>query len=236
MSYKMVGLKALGLSFLAAFGLAAIVAADAQANWLYLEGGVAKELIANELIKASAHQEVSLLFLGGELNGVEIRCATIEGEDLLLIAKSSEAAGKVAFNNCHTFHNGTKAPLCDPSNQPVKAAGKAHLILVEGKNYLLFEPNTGGSFTTFEFDEELCLFLSIEIFGSFTAECGQLNGSGVFVGEDCAIHQVSRLLKQAPNAVSTDKLTYGLSTLSLDGIAKAELAGALAGRSWSGEV
>ena len=213
---------------IAALGLMAFMAAGAQANWKV----EAKELTANEEVKVSTHKEFNLLLS----NGIEIRCASIQGEDLLLAGKSSEATGKVAFGSCHTFLKGTAESACDPINQPIKAAGKANLILSSSKNYVLFSPEAGKPFTTIEFSVFCALLETDEVTGNLVAECGLLS-AGVFVGEDCANHQVSHLLQQAPAAsFPKDVLKFGDLSATLDGIAAAELGGTHAGKSWSGTV
>ena len=213
---------------IAALGLMAFMAAGAQANWKV----EAKELTANEEVKVSTHKEFNLLLS----NGIEIRCASIQGEDLLLAGKSSEATGKVAFGSCHTFLKGTAESACDPINQPIVAGVKAHLVLSSSKNYLLLEPLAGQPFTTLEFGTKCALVETSEITGTLVFECGLLK-EAKFVGEDCANHQVSHLLQQAPAAsFPKDVFRFGELNASLAGIAAVELAGALEGKSWSGTV
>lgn len=224
------GLMALSLYFLVAVGLMAFMAGPAQAAWLITPSGT-------ELIKVSMHQEGNLLLS----SGVEVKCATIASEDLLLELDSpteTSAKGGVAFNKCHTFKKGIAAPTCDPVNQPIKASLSAHVVLHEGKNYVLFEPNVGERFTEIEFDEELCALVEIsEIRGSLVAECGQLTGEGKFSGEDCKNQAISHLLQPATQALSPkDNLKFGELGASVDGIVKAELGGGNTGDSWSGEV
>lgn len=243
MSYTNNGISTFSLSLIAILGLMIFLAGGAQANWLLLlANGTLDELTGDtEGVKVKEHSELISLLLS---NGVKIRCETLAGEDVLLQpgnATTAEATGKVAFSNCHTFDkNGTAAPKCDPLNQPVKASGKAHIILHGGKNYMLFNPPEGleGFFAIVKIDEELCALIETsEVTGSLVAECGQLNKSGIFVGEDCKVHAVSHLLQQAPQALfPSDELRFGELKASLDGIANLELAEDGIGLAWSGEV
>lgn len=232
-----IGRRMLGLISLIVFCLGVFLTTGAQANWLYLESGVAKDLTAKEVVKVEKHTESNLLLF----SGIEIRCAKIEGNDLLLEpgnATTALASGKMAFSECHTFNKGTATPKCDPLNQPIVTGLKIAVIFHEGKNYLLAGGLEGKPFTTLEFDEEFCsLVETSEVAGALVFECGQLNGFGVFVGEDCANHAVSHLVKQAPQALFPgDEVKFGLNKASLDGIVKVEFAGLHQGQSWSGEV
>ena len=61
MSCRKHGPGVLGLLVTAMLGLMGLMASGAQANWLYLEGGVAHELAANETVAVSAHTDFTLL-------------------------------------------------------------------------------------------------------------------------------------------------------------------------------
>lgn len=238
------GLRALGLSLLAVFGLMAFMAAGAQAGWLILLGAVTDELKAGEVEEVQATQHVDgILLVPGALN-LEILCHEISSNDILLIGSNNsalaDATGKVLFNNCltSTITPLTRAAKCDPVNQPIEAAGKAHIILHSGKNYVLFEPTTGlsGVFTVVKFGAECALVEDSEITGQLVAECGHLSG-GVFVGLDCKTHQTTGLLRQAPAALfPSDKLQFGEQNATLDGIAAVTLSGKNAGAGWGGHV
>jgi hypothetical protein len=97
---------------------------------------------------------------------------------------------------------------------------------------------TGLPFTTLEFNSKTCSLPEFdEVKGNLVAECGLLNGSGVFVGNDCAEHMTFHLLQQAAAALfPTDVLKFGKKAATLAGIAKIELAGNHAGKSWAGTV
>ena len=238
MSHGKYGLRAFGLVIVAALGLMAFMAAGAQANWLYLEAGKAVELTVAEPVKVAVHEksEGNLLLS----NGIEIRCAVIEGQKLELLPGSpttATATGSVSFSTCHTFNKGTAASACDPTNQPIIAGGTAKVILhSDKKNYVLFSPLTGQPFTTILFGAKCALVESSEVTGNLVAECGHLV-TGAFTQEDCATHAVSHLLRQAPAALfPSDKLQFGELGATLDGIAAVELSGTHKGASWSGEV
>lgn len=240
MSHGKHGLRAFGLTIVAAFGLMAFMAVGAQANWLYLEGTTAVELTKNELVKVAKHTEDGTL----EIEGINasVLCKKIEGEDLLLVpgnATTATATGSVAFSECVTLEkkSGLEQPKCTPENQPIKAAGKAKIVLhTNGQNYVLFEPEEGKPFTTIKFPETCALIETSNVTGSLVAECGELSG-GAFVQEDCKNHQVSHLLQQASTELFTsDELKFGSHKASIKGIVSVELAGEHAKASWSGEV
>ena len=225
------GLRAFGVVIVAALGLMAFMAAGAQANWLYLEGSTNVEIAANEKVKVTTHREFNLLLS----NGIEIKCAAITDEDLLLVGKSSEATGELLFSACHTFLKGVAESACDPIGQPIEAPVKAQLILSSSKNFILVEP-ISGMFWTIEFGLKCALIETDDVTGSLVMECGLLSG-GSFFGEDCANHQVSHLLQQArAEAFNVDQLKFGELKASLDGIAAIELAGAHPNHSWSGTI
>jgi hypothetical protein len=88
-----------------------------------------------------------------------------------------------------------------------------------------------------EFSKECALFETGEVTGSFVAECGELNGLGVYVGGDCATHRVTQLIQQAPPELFTgDVLKFGKNEALLDGITSAKLGAPLEGESWGGVV
>ena len=240
MSYRKYGLRAFGLSIIAVLGLMAFMAAGAQASWLYLlSNGTLDELTSGtELVEVLKDEEGNLLLS----NGIEIKCAVVKGEDLLLEGSTEKgkalAKGKVAFSECKTFNKGVKAESCNPTNQPLQAAGTAHVILHNGINYVLFAPNAGGeSFTEIIFGPKCALVESSEVTGELVAECGELNGSKQFVEGDCATHRVQQYLRAAlSQSLFGASLKFGELGASLDGIAIAELAGTREGLAWSGEV
>ncbi len=227
MSRRMHGLKGLGLALLALCGLMAAMAASAQANWL--ENGA--ELTANKNVTAKAHTTGKLLV--SSLN-FEIRCTTVKGEGLKVVAKSGTAEGKVAFSGCTAFQisDGKEQKNCKPS-EPITAGGKALLVLHNAKNYVLFEPETGKPFTTITLSELCALAETSDVTGSLVAECGTLSG-GVFAGEDCNVARAEHLLQPAPAALFTgDKLAFGENAATLQGIAAVELESK---NSWAGHI
>jgi hypothetical protein len=184
--------------------------------------------------------DFSLLITGVNLT---ILCQKIEGKDVLLepgTATTAPASGKVAFSECKGIEksSGKVQANCEPQNQPIEAAGKALIILhTNGQNYILFEPESGKPFTTIKFSELCALTETSNVTGELIAECGLLNGSGVFVREDCKEHQQVHLLQQASETLFPGQLKYGTHVATIDGIATAETSGApFAGLSWSGEA
>jgi len=236
------GLRAFGLSFLALSALMAFMAVGAQANWLILSGGGTVETTAK--VAAAAHTPGVLLIPAKNL---EIECTTVTSEGITLAEKSTLATGKVAFSGCTTYSTAesklTLASKCKPTNAEgkIKAGGVAHLLLHEGQNYVLLEPETGKPFTTIEFGPECALTETSTVKGSIVAECGHLKSETekVFVHDNCATHQVNGLLQQVPGTTlfPNDKLIYGLnSAASVDGLALVSLEAPFLNASWGGHV
>ena len=97
---------------------------------------------------------------------------------------------------------------------------------------VLFEPLSGKPFATIEFGEFCALFETGNVTGSLVAECGELNGSGVFVGGNCATHRVTQLLKPVSKELATalgDTLKFGLSEAFVEGIAAVKFGAPCAG-------
>jgi hypothetical protein len=242
MNYRRKGLRALGLSFLAALGLMAFMAAGAQANWLILHGGKTVELKAP--VAASAHTEGNLKVT--DAFNTEILCNTIGAQELFLNEKSTLASGKVQFSGCKTWQltkEGNKEqPKCKPV-EPITAGGTAHLVLHKTEvaketfstiNYVLFVPVTGKPFAVVEFGEECALGEEVAVTGQLGAECGHLKVTELenkevhkeFVRLDCANHQVTGLLR--PNqGLLGDALKFGANNASLTGSASVSLSGEL---------
>jgi hypothetical protein len=231
MSYRKNGLKALGLMVVAALGLMAFMATGAQANWLV--NGV--ELKANEAVAATAHTNGILTVPAKKL---EIECTTLASKNLKLLASSATAEGEVEFSNCTTFSppgaERKEQKNCKPG-EPIKAGGKAKLILHNAQNYVLFEPTTaGGKFATITFGELCSLTETSDVKGTLVAECL----TSALAHADCNTSEASHLIQPAPAALFTgDKLTYGAGLeATLKGVAKVELSGESKGKPWAGHV
>lgn len=232
MSHGKHGSTAIILTLLVSLGLMTFITPAAQANWLYLE---------NAPVEVIRHTEDVTLLVEGV--NVQVLCKNIQGENVLLEegnATTAPASGTVLFSECTGVEKSTgkEQKNCNPINQPIKATGKAKIVLhTNGQNYFLFEPETGKSFTLVEFSELCALVETNKVTGSFVGECGELNGLNEFVQEDCKNYQVTHLLHQAPEALfPSDVLKFGAHKASIDGIAAATLTGAFKGDSWSGEV
>jgi hypothetical protein len=227
MSHRKRGLKALGLSFLAALGLMAFMAAGAQANWLVLSAGT--QLESNENVTVKTHEDLEFKLLVAA-QALEILCLTVESDGLKLKGLSALAEGAVNFRKCKTWQVvkgvNTEQKGCVP-NEPILAGGKGKVVLHNSLNWALLEPTAvGGAFTTIVFNPATCaLAEENEVTGSLLSECGHLTG-GAFVAEDCATLALTHLLRAAANqALLSDGLFFGANGAVLDGIAAASLAG-----------
>ena len=206
------GLKALGLMFLAALCLTAFMASSASANWRV----AGAENTVNKEVLVSTHEVGTLLVPS---LGLAISCPGIKGEDLLLLAKSSETTGKLSFSECTTKVNGVANAKCNPINQPIKAGGKGHLVLIGTKNLVLFEQtNEATPFATIEFGAECAVTETNNVTGKLLAECLK----GALVAADCSEEEASHLLRQQTR--TEDELKFGKRPASIDGVAKVELA------------
>ena len=258
MSYRRNGLRALGVSLMAALGLMAFTAAGAQAAFLYLEGGVTKTLAVESEPVVSAHNTGTLLVPG--LN-IEIQCKKVESDPtakVKLLANSVVAHGHLLFTECESFeieNKVTKVKLtllgsCKPSSPgtasgTVLAGGLAELVLHEatGRTYVLFKPLSPKKegekvpFTIVVLPETCALAETSEVTGSLVAECGELV-TGAFGGDkNCKTHRVEQLLQQAPQALfPTDQLKFGEQNASLDGIAAVKFGAPCANCSWGGDA
>jgi hypothetical protein len=239
MTHRRKSLRALGLSFLAALGLMAFMAAGAQAanGWLVLSAN--NNLAKDENVSVVKHTEGNLLVPNQNL---EILCSTVASDGLELIAGTFEARGAINFTNCKTFQNGTISNVCKPQ-EPILAGGKAHIFLDNGVNYMLLEPTTGlsGVFAHITFGGLCALPKLNEVTGTLVVEC--LNGS--LKSDNCSILRVAQLLQAAPNQglfaikLAGEEHVHGLflgaNPATLDGIASVKLAGPNeTGQSWSG--
>jgi hypothetical protein len=227
MSHRKLGLKALGLSFLAALGLMAFMAAGAQANWLVLSATT--QLENNENVAVKTHEDLEFKLLVAA-QGLEILCLTVESDGLKLKGLSTMGEGAVNFRKCKTWqvvHGvNTEQKGCVPK-EPILAEGKGKLVLHNSLTWVLLEPPTvGGSLALIEFNPATCaLSEDSEITGSLLVECGHLT-TGAFVAENCATLALTHLFRAAPNqALLSDGLFFDANPAVLDGIAAASLSG-----------
>jgi hypothetical protein len=241
------GLRVLWLSMLSVLGAMAFAAAGTEANWLDATG----EIITETPLIVSAHPGGSGMIVQS-LN-LEIKCPKIKSDPtapVKLLAKSTISHGHLLAEECKTFTLTpfTEQKLCVPHSPGQEAGtilsgGLSHLILhpvLGGKNYMLFEPLGGlkGIFTTIEFPEVCALVETSEITGSLTAECGELNGSGVYVGGDCKTLRTTQVMKEIPRALAEDQIRFGAELGRLDGFTDLKLGGGgtLENTSWGGHI
>ncbi len=244
--------KVLGLSLFALCGVGAFMAGSVQGNWL--ENG--KEVTANKEVLTEAYTIIELQI--PSLN-VEIRCTTIEGKEIKLLASSEKGEGKVAFSGCTTWWpaglKGTAQPKCTPEKQPIVWGGTVLLVLLAKtkggalKNYVLFSPSIDIfeeeevvlPFTTITLPSECALLKTSTITGSLVAECGTLVAFA-FASEDCNLERVLHLLRPGPTVwfkgkedaeEVKDALKVGLNAMTLAGVGAVEL---VSRNSWAGHV
>jgi hypothetical protein len=217
---------------MAALGLMAMMASGASAQWLeVMENGKEETITKNLLVEVKKHSEDFTLNIPEK--SLAVLCKKVEGSDLLLVSGTTEATGSLKFEECTVLKSGVLQTKC--SVDPITAGGKGKLILHSEKTYVLFEPTTvGGNFATIKFlGAECALTESNNVKGSVVAEC--LEGASL-VEVDCLKPLLTHLLREALNAgtlFSTDKLTFGTSGATLEGVAAGTLS---TDKVWSGHV
>jgi hypothetical protein len=243
MNYRRKGLRALGLSLLAALGLMAFMAAGAQAYWL-VEG---KILAKAEAVAVKTHVKGSLLVPNQKL---VVLCDVIQAAGLTLVPggeKEGLAEGSVSFSECETHQNGKPAPVCDPQ-EPIVAGGKAHIVLHgdPSRNYVLFEPATGlsGVFTHVTLGKGLCALPKLnEVTGTLMAECLKNSnlekvdcGLGTLQSEPLLQAVVSQGEGDPETLFPEHGLRFGANPAILDGVAGVRLNENHPNAPWGGHV
>ena len=218
------GLKALGLSLLAATGLMVFMAAGASAASFNVNG------------KSGLHATASgglivevLLLVPGQSNLV-IHCAEAVVTEGLVYADGTKVHVTISYSGCKTLIEGKENAKCVAEILPVKA--KLLPIAHNGKSYMLAEPLTAGQpFTTIHYNEETCALPSLPtVTGSVVFECED----GSLVQESCATLKSVRLIRSAPAALfPSDTLKYGLFAATFDERAEVFLTGEHSGQSIS---
>jgi hypothetical protein len=223
---------AFGLALAAVAGLMALGAVGAWASEkAWLENGA--DIAANKLLEVGGHTEASI---DVEAQNLVIHCATVAGNDVLLIAGTTEVLGELQYSSCKILQNGMLSTACDKHLNGAKVEGllepivmkfKAHLILVGGVTKILGEPREGLNFGQVKYDPSCALPETSNLRGSYVVECltPELKPS------DCLTERVTQLLGQGGEA--GDTLTYGTNPAKALGIAKAKLA---SNNPWCGHV
>lgn len=235
------GLKALGLSFLAALGLMAFMAAGAQAVTWDVAG---KELTENGQELDGAPKGEGLLLVPAQNVIIHCKNFTVDEGQLIVkeikdaegktIASPNTAHGGLLFSSCLTLVSGVDQPKCsnDVANgiTILQAKAKIKPVLHNGSVYLLAEPLTsGGNFTQIHYGPECALPL-VNIKGSVLLECE--NGS--LVHRSCSFAAAKQLIKPVANqALLSDELKYGLNPATLDGEAEVFLKGKNEGQTFN---
>jgi hypothetical protein len=214
-----------GLALAVMLTTMAVLAGTAQAAWL---------ITLKVPLEASTHTELN--FKVPTETNLEILCSTVAADGLYLIAETTEGEGKIKVSTCKTWQSGALKSACKPK-EPIALNGKAKLLLHNGSNYILLEPELGKIFGVVKFEVPCALPESNNIKGSLVVECAELSGGSV-ISTDCAKMSTAHLLRSAPSALfESDGLLYGASKkATLEGVTSLSLAGEYFGSSWSGHV
>jgi hypothetical protein len=219
-------LRTLGISFAAILGLMAFMAVGATANWLVLHP-VTKTVVEPEVtLEIKKHSEHFALLVPAL--SLEILCAKVQQDaaaPVKLLAASTVAHGHVIFMECKTTIKGIESPGCKPT-EPILAGGLFLIILHNGINWMLLEPLKGLPFTTLLFNPAKCaLPEENEITGSLVFECGHLSPPNTWVRLDCKNHELTHLIREAPEALfPADGFRFGENGELLDGIVALSIA------------
>lgn len=169
----------------------------------------------------------------------EIFCKGQEVDDGLLYpptkTESGTALAQFLFSECTSFVAGETSPACKPA-EPITFGVTGLLIKHKSRSYILFEPdNPGGQFTEIEFPEE-CPLENTILVGRFVME----DGNGPLEEE-----AVKHLLTMSPSALfagqteegqqlPNSSVAFGIHPAKLELSLWLKLAGANAGKEWSG--
>ena len=220
------GLKALGLSLMAAMGLMAFTAVSAQAVTWDIGGA---EIKANETATGKLKAGQTALLLVPAQNLV-IHCTGFTVNEGT-IRTDNTAHAKLTYTGCTSKVKGVESPACVPDILPVSA--KILPILHSSKVYLLAEPLTAGSnFTVIHMNEDTCALPPLPaVTGSVVFEC---EDAGTGLQKDCKEPAILQLVRPAPPALFTgDTLKYGLNAAEIHGKAELSLTGGGLGKTFN---
>jgi hypothetical protein len=219
------GMRALGLSFLAAMGLMAFMAAGAQATAWDVNGVLLGDSLLPQL---DGVLKGEFLFLTKTATGTSIvlHCKKLTVTAGNLHKTDAHITIQVDNSTCLTLVNGVNQKNCGGevvgglNILPIKALVTP--VLHNGDVYLLAKPLTGPNFTSKHYGA-LCSLPLVNIAGSILFECedGSLNH------RTCEFAAVKQLVKTVTNqALLGDLLTYGANHATLHAEAEVFLKGA----------
>jgi hypothetical protein len=219
------GLKALGLSFLAALGLLALTAAGAAATAWDVNGTLMSEALLPEM-DGALKESALIVTKNGIGQALIIHCSefTVTAGNLHL--KDGTATIQYDNTTCLTLINGMNQKNCGHevvggiNMLPFQA--RILPVLHNGVVYLLAEPQSGTAFTQVHYGG-LCSLPLVSIGGTVTFECED----GKLVPRSCEVPAVKQLVRPVTNqALFGDELKYGANLATLQGEAEVFLKGA----------
>jgi hypothetical protein len=229
MSHRKYGLRVIGLCLMAVLGLMAFSAVGAQAaEFLVNKKPIVKPLLPEIQAEIDTLNTLLTKLSGGQT--IDIDCLEVK-VDTGLLHENGDGLGTILFSNCSTKVNGTLTPGCKPLGEPIIATALALVILHKDllgneEPYILFEPQTGTTFTTLKFKEETCI-IPPEV---------PITGSAVF--KDCKLElleeKVTHLFEEVQLDPSLgDGLFFGKQKAFIDGSTNWFLIGEHKGMTWS---
>ncbi len=223
------GLRAIGLSLIAALSVMAFSAAGAQAAGEWKIGGkTMSELKLTEETATGKLEAVPKSKLLVKALNLSISCPTLHVNGVLLVGPPASVHGTTTFLECKVFSH---EPETELSACGVNSAGEAagviktakingEVILSGAENIVLFKPSSGTTFTTVEITGKGCAL----------ANSYPITGTSVFkLGAEAK----EMLILSLPEFAG-DGLRFGEPKANLVGSALAELSGAKKGSAWTG--
>jgi hypothetical protein len=230
------GLRAIGLSMMAALGIMAFAAsaqAEPGAHWNVFGLPIVNE----QPIKATLENGTGSLLTTVGLNAVKILCTALELEGAVLKVEGG-SLGRAKFTGCKAFLNETLAEKCAPRS-PEAETGTILTNLL--KDLIVLHPNLSATegYDRIEPEEgPHAKFVTI-LLGSSCAVGAELPVYGKFTIKDCnnegrkeKVTHLYEEFKPLTDLRAFTPLTGNVATI--DGSANTSLSGANAGFSFSG--
>lgn len=218
MNYRKQGLRALGLSILAALGLMAFTATAAQASGTFLVAGLSGSWTAEATGKGENILESYLQVL--KLN-LKLACHQISVTNAK-ISNAGHGTGTISFSSCLVTDNAGNEVDCT-LHEPINANVLALVVLHNSKPYILFSP-TGANFAVVKSLGEFCtLPKEAAVTGSVVVSISNPDGD-----------DVTKLIstKNMLSLFTADKLFYGAHEGHLVADAEVALSGIHEGLKW----
>ncbi len=221
------GLRAFGLTLVAAMGLMASMAAGASAiTWDVGGKEIAGTVTASGKLKSG---QTALLLVPAQSLVLHCTGFTVNEGSLLT---NNTAHANLKYTGCTTKVKGVESAGCKPEILEVKAK-VLPILHTDGLVYLLVHPLTAGQpFTTIHYNEETCALPPLPtVTGSTVFHCENIT-TGLKLS--CSHPKTNILILPAdPALFPSDTLQYGLNAAAIHGKAEIFLTGVNAGKEFN---